>query len=113
MSVKVYLPVIFLILSTISIGLLLLSIDLVWYAGFSGILTGLFVFGALTTFTKTPARSAGILVIITVYVLRQLLSGELAEGRLATVHTSSYAHAIGWLAGLVYGLLLVLNTNTK
>ena len=108
LDIRTWLPALIFILAIISTGLMVLSVKLVWYAGFSGILTGLFAYGAITGFVKNSVFSAGLLIFITVYVFIQLSSGELVHGGLTSVQTSSYAHAFGWIAGIVYGLLTII-----
>ena len=93
------------IMVAISAGLLLFSEQLSWYAGFSGILTGLFAFTAVHTFTKRRIFSIGILLILTIYVLNQLWGGELVSGSLISIRSSSYAHALGLCAGIIYAVL--------
>lgn len=108
---KTWLPATVFILVIVSAGLMVLSVQLVWYAGFSGILSGLFAYGAITGFLKRPVFSAGLLLILSVYVFMQLNSGELVDAGLQSVQTSSYAHAIGLIAGVFYGLLQIIFTN--
>ena len=104
---KTWLPALAFILVIINAGLMELSVNLVWYAGFSGILGGLLAYGAITSFLKNPVFSVGLLLILSVYVFIQLNSGELVDGGLESVRTSSYAHAIGLIAGVFYGLLAI------
>lgn len=108
---KTGLPALIFILVLVSLGLMLLSVKLVWYAGFSGILTGLFAYGAIKAYFNSRVFSLGILTILTIYVFMQLNAGELAEGGLVTIKTSSYAHAIGLFAGITYGLLATAITS--
>ena len=110
---KSCLPAIFFILVIVSTGLTLLSEQLIWYAGFSGILIGLFAYGAVKSIFNAPAFSLGVLVLITLYVLVQLNTGELVDGGLESVQTSSYAHAFGLIAGFIYGLAAMLLTKLK
>ncbi len=105
------LPAIVFILLIVSAGLMELSVKLVWYAGFSGILSGLFAYGAITSFVKNPGFSVGLLLILSIYVFIQINSGELVDGGLESVRTSSYAHAFGLIAGVIYGLLAIVFTG--
>lgn len=104
---KTWLPALIFLLILVSLGLMLLSVKLVWYAGFSGILTGLFAYGAVNAYFKSRIFSLGMLAILTIYIFMQLNAGELVDGGFITIKTSSYAHAIGLIAGIIYGLLTI------
>lgn len=108
---KSWLPAVAFILVVVSAGLMVLSVKLVWYAGFSGILSGLFAYGAIISLFKNPGFSAGLLLLLSIYVFIQLSSGELVDGGLESVQTSSYAHALGLIAGIIYGLLANIFAN--
>ena len=104
-SLKWLLPSVF-VLITVSSGLLLFSQQLTWYVGFSGILTGLFVYACIATITENKVLSILMLLIVLVYVASQLLRGELVDSSALTIiKTSSYAHAYGLLGGLISGLI--------
>ena len=99
------------ILFLISIGLLLLSVQLTWYAGFSAILIGLFAYAAILDFPNKRIFSIGVITLLTAYIFMQLRMGELVDGGLLKVQTSSYAHAIGLFAGIVYALARITTSN--
>ena len=108
---KIWVPAILFILVVVSAGLMKLSVELIWYAGFSGILSGLFAFGAITNLFKNFAISVSLLLVLSIYVFLQLNSGELVDGGLESVQTSSYAHAFGLIAGVIYGFLALIYAN--
>lgn len=99
------------ILFLVSIGLLLLSVQLTWYAGFSAILIGLFAYAAILDLPNQRIFSIGVITLFTAYIFIQLRMGELVDGGLLKVQTSSYAHAIGLFAGIVYALARVTASN--
>ncbi len=102
--IKWLLPIVFILL-VVSCGLLLFSQQLTWYVGFSGILTGLFVYACIATIAENRTLSVLMLLVILVYVVSQFVSGELTESdSLTMIYTSSYALAFGVLGGLLYGL---------
>lgn len=101
------------ILVVVSAGLLTISEQLKWYAGFSGILTGLFAFAALQSFAKRRFFSIGMILFLTIYVLSQLNRGELVSGNLMSIRSSSYAHALGLCAGISYALIHLLIYKMK
>ena len=105
--IKCLLATIF-ILTLVSVGLLWTSTNLIWYVGFSGVLIGLFAYTAICTFTQNRALSTGIILLLVMYVIVQLQSGELTAGSLMTIKSSSYAHAFGLIGGIMYGLLQIL-----
>lgn len=112
-QITTWISAILFILNIVSSGLYFFSQALVWYAGFSGILTGLYAFAAVITLRQSNA-SIALLVLLCMYVAWQLAQGELIDGSLETVSTSSYAHAFGLLGGILFALaLLILKRNKK
>lgn len=95
------------ILLSISCGLLLFSESLRWYAGFSGVLIGLFAFSALLDISKNKIRCISILLILTVYVAYQIPSGELSSRTFLQVKSSTYAHIYGYITGIICAGLAV------
>lgn len=92
------------ILFLVSTGLLLLSEQLIWYAGFSAILIGLFSYAAILDIPNKRIFSVGMIILLTIYIFMQLRMGELVDGGLLKTQTSSYAHAMGLFAGITYAL---------
>lgn len=94
----------------ISVGLLLLSEQLIWYVGFSGVLSGLYIYGATTIFNSARWLSIGILVLFVAFTSVQLYQGELTNGSIRGLPSSSYAHALGITGGFLFaGIAAVIN----
>ena len=85
---------------TISSGLILFSTQLDWYVGFSGVLTSLYAYASIKTFTENTKISTFILIGLIAYVVIQVYGGgELIGSMLISdLKTSSYAHAYGLIA---------------
>jgi len=93
----------------ISSGLMLFSNQLSWYVGFSGVLTGLYAYASIKTYSENRKLSVMILIVLSSYVVFQLLEGELISSvLLQEIKTSSYAHAYGLFAGILYGVITKL-----
>ena len=89
----------------ISSGLILFSIKLDWYLGFSGVLTGLFSYASIKTLNENARISTIILIALSTYITIQFFEGELTSSVLiADLNVSSYAHAFGFIAGILYGI---------
>ncbi|MFK8026435.1 MAG: rhombosortase [Gammaproteobacteria bacterium] len=94
----------FLICTLVSTGLILFSTQLDWYVGFSGVLTGLYIYAAIKTIRDNIKISTIIIIALSIYILFQVLEGELISTTVMTdIKTSSYAHAFGFVTGLIYG----------
>lgn len=110
---KTYLYVISLLVCWISIGLLLLSQQLIWYIGFSGVLSGLYIYGACITMNNDKSLSIGVILLFIGFTGMQLYQGELVSGSIRGLHSSSYAHALGITGGfLIAGFAAVANRIT-
>jgi rhomboid family GlyGly-CTERM serine protease len=89
----------------ISSGLILFSTQLDWYLGFSGVLTGLFAYAAIKSLNKNTLISTIILITLSTYVVIQLFEGELISSTiLINLKASSYAHAYGFIAGVLFAI---------
>ncbi len=105
-KIKWLLPTAF-IICVISFGLVISSESLKWYVGYSGVLIGLLSYTCISTFGQNALLSFAFLLLISTYVAGQtVLGGELIQSEfLSEINTSSYAHAFGLTAGLIYGLI--------
>ncbi len=95
---------IFALATLISAGLIIFSEQLSWYVGFSGILTGLFTLGSIRLMPIDRISGYLILALITGYTAYQLYLGELIESFIYDIHTSTYAHVLGFLGGILLAL---------
>jgi|TARA_B110000238_G_C16086110_1_gene421663 rhomboid family GlyGly-CTERM serine protease len=89
----------------ISSGLILFSTQLDWYLGFSGVLIGLFAYASIKTSNENTVISTIILIVLSTYVVIKLFEGELISSiTLANLKASSYAHAYGFVAGVLFAI---------
>jgi len=90
----------------VSLGLYLLSPDIEWYRGFSGVLHGLLVWALLRELHLHPLSSGLILALVVVKLLLEQYFGALPGSEsLAKGRVIVDAHLYGGLAGaLVWGL---------
>lgn len=94
----------FLIIAMVSTGLILFSTQLDWYVGFSALLTGLYAYAAVITIRENIKVSTIIIIALSIYILFQVLEGEIISATIMTdIKTSSYAHAFGLISGVLYG----------
>lgn len=101
------------LLCWISTGLLLVSHQLVWYIGFSGVLSGLYIYGACTIFNSARTLSTGIILLFVGFTGIQLYQGELVSGSIRGLQSSSYAHVLGVTGGfLLASITAVVNIFT-
>jgi rhomboid family GlyGly-CTERM serine protease len=98
----------------VSLGLLLLSPQVPWYAGFSGILHGLIAAGALAGFRRLPGICGVLLGLLAVKLtVEQFLGPGEGTARLIGGNVIVDAHLYGALAGLACGGLLILLDRSR
>lgn len=91
----------------VGLGLFWLNPDVTTYVGLSGVLHGLFIFGALRETRFYPASGYALLVLLTAKLIWELMNGalpgseELTSGRVITD-----AHFYGALGGLFSAAVL-------
>ncbi len=81
-----------------------------WYAGFSGILVGLFAGGALLTFSEQRLINTVVLMAISAKILLEQMAGEsIVTSRLSTVPTVVDAHLYGAIIAIGFsGTILAI-----
>ncbi|MBI3771218.1 MAG: rhombosortase [Gammaproteobacteria bacterium] len=90
----------------VSFGLLLLSPEIHWYVGLSGLLHGIFVAGLVGGLRRGDWREATLLAAVALKLIWEQYFGplpgsaEMADGPVVTV-----AHLYGAMGGLIAGLL--------
>lgn len=93
----------------VTLGLWLFSPQVVWYAGFSGILHGLLAVGAVAGFRVMPGVAAALLVLLVFKVtVEQFAGGDAGTARLIGDAVIVDAHLYGAAAGLAFGAMRVL-----
>ncbi len=105
-------PTLFIALST-SLALALLSQELQWYVGLSGVLMGLFYLCALQYYDDNKFISLAVLIGLTLYIGVQQYSGEIIQGVTEELPVASRAHLFGAIAGVVWTTLAQLKTKFK
>ncbi|CEO38518.1 rhombosortase [Photobacterium kishitanii] len=96
-----------LLIITISliIGLGLFATHIGWYAGFSGVLHGLFGWGAIRDIqTKTKGGWLLLLGLIAKISWEQCFGGSVSSAELIGVQVATQAHLIGAVSGVIIAL---------
>jgi len=93
---------------SVGLGIYAFSAEMTYYTGLSGVLHGLLVAGVLLTFKTTPWMNALALGVVTAKIVQEQLPGFDASHPLLPVPVAVDAHLYGALAGLVWGLAVVL-----
>ncbi|ENP8456201.1 rhombosortase [Photobacterium damselae] len=107
---KIYTLVIFALSIAISIGLFATSI--LWYAGFSGVLHGLFAWGAVKDIQSKNKEGYLLLLALAAKVGWDCFSGGSAESAsLIGAHVAVQAHLIGAITGTFIGLSSYIQKN--
>jgi len=96
----------------VSLGLLCCSPAVTWYVGFSGVLHGLFAAGAVANIRRLPALGSGLVVALTAkLVLEQVAGDDTLTQRLIGDAVIVDAHLYGAVAGVCYGVLLLVMSS--
>ncbi len=90
----------------VGLGLWWFNVQLLYYLGISGVLHGMFVFGALTTLRKDKIFAITALFLITLKLLWEQLKGTLSNPEMVGAPIVVDAHLYGALGGLLAWLLL-------
>ena len=95
-----------------SVGLYLLSTELIWYAGLSGALHGIFVWGACMDI-RANMRSGWLLLIgVAIKVAYEQVSGSSPEvAALIDANVAVDAHLFGTISGLLLFLIMWLSSR--
>lgn len=93
--------VVFLTVS-ISVGLILTSVELSWYVGLSGVVIGLACYAALTDEHYTVIFNTLVLSALIAYCGFFFLQGEVSDG-LGLVPVASFSHVLGIVCGVFIG----------
>ena len=109
-NTTVLLTVLLLLITGVGVGLYYLSPNIMWYAGISGALYGLFIVGAiLALLHKDFITSLPILIVIPVKIIWDHLSGGgQTNADLIGVPVSTDSHIYGISTAFVIGAILLL-----
>ena len=107
------LSIIFLIALSISIGLLVFTPEVNWYVGFSGVLHGLIIIGALKNFSDEPWPSGLILIgVFSKIIWEQLYAEENAMKHIIGGNVIYDAHFYGAISGTtIICVMYILNAR--
>ena len=88
------------------IGVGLFATHISWYAGFSGVLHGLFAWGAIRDI-QTKAKGGWLLLVGLIVKIgwEQCFGGSVSSAELIGVHVAIQAHLIGAISGAVIALI--------
>jgi membrane associated rhomboid family serine protease len=86
----------------ISLGLILTSVELSWYAGLSGIVIGLACYAALIDEHHTVIFNTVVLFALIAYSGFFFLQGEVSDG-LGLIPVASFSHILGIVCGAFIG----------
>lgn len=92
--------------AAVGCGLLLISRDVVWYVGLSGLLHGLVAAGAVLALRAQPVLNALALAALIAKLTWELLAPARPLDGLVVI---ADAHLYGAIAGGIYGLLLCMH----
>jgi rhomboid family GlyGly-CTERM serine protease len=96
----------------VSLGLLCCSPAVTWYVGFSGVLHGLFAAGAVANIRRLPALGSALVVGLTAkLVLERVAGDDTLTQRLIGDAVIVDAHLYGAVAGVCYGVLLLVMSS--
>lgn len=97
-----------------SAGLYLFSENLIWYAGLSGALHGIFVWGALMDILSKMRSGWILLAGVALKVIYEQLSGSSAQvAALIDAKVAIDSHLFGALSGLIIFTLMWLTTKKR
>ncbi len=95
-----------------SVSLLVFSPEVQWYGGFSGVLSGLYVYAALATWQRHKLLAAAVLAIIgTKIFTEQWQDLAITRSSFSAIPVVVDAHLYGALAGTVYAGLLAASRS--
>lgn len=98
-----------------SVGLYFFAQDLIWYAGLSGALHGIFVWGACMDIRKHMASGWLLIIGVAAKVIYEQISGSSAEvAALIDAKVAIDAHLFGAISGLlIFGLMWLTAIRTS
>lgn len=95
-------------LIAVSAGLWWLASEVHWYVGFSGILHGLLISGAILSFSRERLFSIAVMVIVVAKLgWEQITRSSTGTAALIGGNVLFDAHLYGFIGGLLAGLLLI------
>ena len=99
---------------SVSLGLLFFNPAISRYVGFSGVLTGGLVAGALLSFNNDRLVNSGVLAFIVMKVVyEQWQGGEVISSALSGVPTVVDSHLYGFLVAVMYCFMVAVSRELK
>jgi len=106
-NIRQWLLVVFVSASFVGLGLYWLNPELVTYVGLSGVLHGLFIYGAIHERQRYPASGIALLVLLIGKLIWEFFNGALPGSEdLTAGHVITDAHLYGAIGGAVAAGLL-------
>ncbi|WP_232284283.1 rhombosortase [Photobacterium sp. SKA34] len=97
-----------------TIGIGLFATNITWYAGFSGVLHGIFAWGCIRDIqSKTRGGWLLLLALIIKICWEQYFGGSVSSEELIGVRVATEAHFIGAITGILYALLIKQKINSQ
>ena len=97
-----------------SAGLLALSPAVQWYGGFSGVLTGMYIYAAITVLRQQALLGSAVICIIGAKIIAEQWQGTTIDySSLSAIPVVVDAHLYGALAGAVYAALTLITSKLR
>lgn len=110
---KIYIKLLLLSAITCTVGIHYFSLDIYQYVGLSGILHGIFIWGALMDIKHKDKTGYVLLVGVVVKIIHEQVYGASADvAELISANVAVNAHLWGALGGLIFGVYS-LSINKK
>lgn len=92
---------------SVVIGLCLFATSITWYAGFSGVLHGIFAWGCIRDIQSKTKGGWLLFVVLMIKIgWEQYFGGSISSEELIGVRVATEAHLIGAITGIISALIL-------
>ncbi len=85
-----------------------------WYGGFSGVLTGMYIYAAITVLRQQALLGSAVICIIGAKIIAEQWQGTTIDySSLSAIPVVVDAHLYGALAGAVYAALTLITSKLR